>query len=381
MIPYLILLFAPLLFSVFAITTQKQVYGRKWILRVGLDKKIRNDSLLLPVFFFIFFLMLALRDETIGRDLANYKYYFERFSSFGLNRVLQEKWDTLYWLLNWLVGQFTDDYQWFLVIVAAITVWPIAKIYSEDREHGFLKIILFVNMSSFVMIFSGLRQALAISIGLMAYRCVREKKIFWFLVYALASVGFHYTGFIVFAFYPLYHITIRKKDLYVIVPVILLIFIFNKPIFSLIAQMLNSVLGERYDTSIEETGSYTMLILFALFAILAFVFPDEDRMDKETLALRSFLLATVALQCFAPVHSWAMRMNYYFIIFLPILIPKILRYTNRQVGSALRYGSVAWWTEIVLIAFFALYFLYNVYIGCQTGVSALDTYPYVPFWQ
>jgi hypothetical protein len=81
------------------------------------------------------------------------------------------------------------------------------------------------------------------------------------------------------------------------------------------------------------------------------------------------------LQCFAPVHVLAMRLNYYFIIFIPVLIPKILKYHKRS----LKKLTIA--SQVVMIGFFVLYYLINTYESCKTGISDLNTYPYIPFWK
>ena len=70
MIPYLILIFVPLLFSVVASTAVLKEYHGKWSLSVGIDRNIQKNSLLIPVFFIIFFIVLALRDESIGSDIT-----------------------------------------------------------------------------------------------------------------------------------------------------------------------------------------------------------------------------------------------------------------------------------------------------------------------
>ena len=100
--------------------------------------------------------------------------------------------DVLYTSLNWSVSRFTDDFQVFLAVVALITIIPIAWIYSEDRDHSFLKIVLFINMSTFIMMFSGLRQAIAISIGVIAYRCVKKKKLLLFIVFVIIAMYIYY---------------------------------------------------------------------------------------------------------------------------------------------------------------------------------------------
>lgn len=51
--------------------------------------------------------------------------------------------------------------------------------------------------------------------------------------------------------------------------------------------------------------------------------PQESKMDKDIIGLRNILFLSAFLQCFTLVNYWAMRMNYYFLIFLPILISKI----------------------------------------------------------
>jgi hypothetical protein len=82
----------------------------------------------------------------------------------------------------------------------------------------------------------------------------------------------------------------------------------------------------------------------------------------------------VLLQCFAPVHNLAMRMNYYFIIFVPIVMPKIFKHTKDSIKDVAKIAKG------VIVGFFVVYYLYTTFISCLTGESALNTYPYIPFW-
>ena len=316
MLPYVLLMFVPLLFSFVSFRSSFTEYNGKWSVSLGRKREILEHSCLIPVFFIIIIVLLALRDVSIGRDLKIYRNYFYSLLSVDVQYVLKN-WETdiLYWLLTWLIGQFTDSYQVYLTIVALITVIPIAVIYAQDRRHGFLKIVLFMNMSTFVMLFSGLRQAIAITVGLIAFECTKKEHFWRFLLVALIGMGIHHTGFMILVIYPLYHATFKRKHLWFIIPSILLVFIFNKQIFGWATNLIGQLFGDKYFGEAKETGAYTMLILFILFAVFAYIIPDEKQMDKETLGLRNILLVAVMLQCFAPIHMLAMRMNYYFIIF------------------------------------------------------------------
>ena len=204
-------------------------------------------------------------------------------------------------------------------------------------------------MSTFIMIFSGLRQAIATSIGLLAYEFVRKKKIFGFFFCVILACGFHHTAFMLLALYPLYHMNLKRKNLWFVIPVLLIVFVFNAQIFTFATDLLTLFFGEGYDTEVEATGAYTTLVLFAFLAVFAYLIPDEKYMDKETIGLRNILLMAVVLQCFAPVHMLAMRMNYYFIIFIPILIPKILK------SAPHRFGDIAWLAKVGMTGFFLIY--------------------------
>lgn len=375
MLPYVILMFAPLLVYQVSVTRQENRTGKEWSLSIGKTPQVLYNSLIVPLFFLLYFLLLSLRHETLGKDLLNYRDYFLYYQNVDFSVVLKEKQDILYWVLNWVIARFTDDYQVFLTVIAAIAVFPIAKLYCEDKQYGFLKIVLFMNMSIFIMLFSGLRQSVALSFGLVAYHFVRKKKPFWFLLFALITLGFHHTGFMVLLYYPLYYMKLHRRQLWFVIPIIGMVFAFNKQIFGWASNLMFSVMGDRYDVEVEDTGAYLMIILLILFAIAAYFFQDEKKMDAEAFGMRNFLLMAVLLQCFAPVHTLSMRLNYYFIIFVPIIVPKIFKYSKDNIKDVARI------TKGVIVGFFVVYYLYTTYISCQTGESALSTYPYVPFWE
>lgn len=376
MLPYVLLMFVPLVFSFLSFSSSFTEYNGKWSVSLGKNKEILEHSCLIPVFFMILIVLLALRDVSTGIDLENYRHYFYVHSAAELSYVIENSEnDVLFWLLTWLIGQVTNSYQIYLTVIALLSVVPIAIVYSQDRRHGFLKVLLFMNMSTFVMLFSGLRQAVAIALGVVAFECAKKKQFFRFLLVALIALGMHHSAFVIFAFYPLYHITFKRKHLWFVIPSILLVFIFNKPIFTWATVFMSRFFGDKYMTVSEETGAYTMLILFILFAIFAYIIPDEKKMDKEMLGLRNMLLFAVLLQCFAPIHMLAMRLNYYFIIFIPILIPKLLTVVKPNIKD------VAVVAKVVLVVFFTLYYLTTAYIACQTDGGSLNTYPYIPFWE
>ena len=68
-------------------------------------------------------------------------------------------------------------------------------------------------------------------------------------------------------------------------------------------------------------------------------------------------------------------MNYYFIILIPITIGKCLNCMEREKEEIARLS------ETIMSIFFTALFMYSIYESYITGISTLDTVPYITFWK
>lgn len=365
MITYFVLLFVSALFCFVAKSKEKYIFGS--------NEYITKNNLSIPLFFLFLWVLLACRSIEIGNDTANYKTFFLAYANRPFSQIFDQELEPLYAILNWLVGQITNNFQIFLAVVGVIIIAPIVTLYKKDRSHSYLKIILFVNMPVFIMMFSGIRQSIAMSIGLVAFSFVKKKKWFAFLISVIIAIGFHTSAFMLFAMYPLYYFTFRKRHLYFIIPLMAAVYIFNRPIFTGLSSIM-SLFGTRYDAyEASDTGAVTMIILLMMFMVYTYVIPDDSKINGEYIGMRNYLLLATLLQCFAPLHTLAMRMNYYYIMFIPIVVSEAANYAEN------RWKQIAKIADIVMCVFFTVYFLLNVFSASKTG-GMLHTVPYIPFW-
>lgn len=358
MIPYYIMIALPFLMSVVQFESQAR----------QLITKKKNYPIL--VFFAVYFLLLALRHAQIGSDTVRYLEVYEQITVTGwLDLTNVRESEFAYTLLNKLVSFVFDNKQVFLAVAAAITVIPLAKLYYEESENSMVSIALFLVYPVFMMNFSGIRQGLAISMGALAYFAVKKKKPIRFILVVLLAMSFHQSAFILLLMYPLYHMRMRPVHLPILIPIYALIFLFNDRVYRFVLPLLGDKYADRYD-ELGETGAYTMIILMVLFFLYAFIVPSKDQMDPVTWGFRNFLVLALVIQLFAPISPIAMRLNYYYIIFIPLLIPRI---TTRWKSVDPFITKVV---NIVMIVFFIGY-----YILFTTKANSLNIYPYIPFWQ
>lgn len=330
------------------------------------DRHESANRAAITCFFIILFLALALRGETVGRDIPGYKYYFEVISRSGWGEIFSLDLEPGFILLNKLVSLFTDNFQIFIAVTAAITVFPLCKIYREEIKNAGITAVLFINMSTFVMMFSGIRQAIAITLGVIAFKFVKEKKWIKFLIISAIAMTFHTSAFMLFLMYPVYHYKLKRNSFWLLTSIFAFCLIFNRQIMT----VLMFLMPDRYsDTSLSYNNAYTMIILFAIFTAYSVIIPDERKLGATGRGLRNMLLLSTLLQTFAPVHPLSMRMNYYYIIFIPLMLPKIMN------ASEDKWKNTVELSKFIMLVFFTAYFFYmstspNSYI-----------FPYHFFWE
>ena len=351
MVPYYILVFAPFLCSL--IMKQNNYEENKVARKVTMS-----------VFFLIFLLLLAFRDEMCGQDMLNYKNFFAnaQYTSWGVE--LKPMDEPGYFYLQKLFHEVSSSFHAFTAFVAFASILPWWVLYSKESDNTVLTIAVFLAVAPFSMFFSGLRQILAMAFVVPAWNCAKKKKWIGFVLCVLVAFTMHSSAWIIAALLPLYYLKITKKWLIPLGGVMAGVLVLSRPIMEFVV----SIMGEQYVLGMTDTNAYTILILLLLFAAYTFFIPDESKMDRDTVAMRNILVFTILIQCFAPVHTLAMRMNYYFLPFIPLLISRVshrARYALEQVATI---------ANIVMIVFFTFWFFRTLTLNDNLNIVPYTTW-------
>lgn len=358
MLPYVLLVLIPMI--VWAVAPRY---------RFTMNGKTLSETKTLPIdtFMLIFFLLLALRGTRCGIDTVQYERLYNQYGRLSLEQIFRTFEHELgFKLLCKWVYLIANNFQVLLTITAALCVYPLWYFYRRESVNQPLSVALFVGVAPIVMYFSGIRQAVAISMGIFAWYAAKERKLFRFLLAVAIANQFHNSAFILLAIYPLYRAKITKKWLWIVIPCMLAIFAFRTVIFN----FLLTLLWDEYETT-PPTGATTILLLLIIFSVYAYVMPNEDSLEWDIIAMRNLLLLSVVLQIFAMLHPLAMRMNYYFLIFVPVLIPKISKHCKPG------FKQVANFSVVIM----TVYFIYHFLITGINDNDDLNVFPYIPFWQ
>ena len=185
----------------------------------------------------------------------------------------------------------------------------------------------------------------------------------------------------------------------IITAVLAMIFFFRAELLSVALEFLPGRYKDLYG-ELTFTNDYGMLLLFVAFTAYSFFIPDEKRLlstkdeqgkllcamrgfsrelegtdgsVEEISGLRNFLFLMMLVQMFASVSTVAMRFNYYYMVFLPVLLPKVANACGKKKFKR----DLASLSRVVMVVVFVMYFFVNAFFGADV----LQVFPYLPYWK
>lgn len=333
------------------------------------NNRERLNRTAIDSFFVIWLILLVFRHESIGADLVGYEWYFSLSSDMGLKDLLTADMEAGFLLLSKLLQFIGLGFRSAIISVALLSLVPIWRFYRENcKNNVFLSIVVFLSIGLFGIYFSALRQVIAMGFAVPIYRYTKDKRVLPVIFLVLCAMLFHRSAVVMLLFYPVYHLRIQNiQRLLLLMMLVLPVYLLRVPIF-LLAQNL---LFKEYTLTLSETGAFATLLLFLVFLIYSFTITNNSVLDADTYGLRNLLILSIFIQIFSGINTLVMRLNYYFILFIPILVPRLFRYANEKNMGIARVSVFA------MVSFFTVYYFYRAY----SSTDYLNIYPYLAFWQ
>lgn len=318
----------------------------------GFNNREKRNRNTVTIFFVLYIVLLCLRDITVGVDTKHYvSRYFNQLCDMRWKDALQHlNAEKGFLFLTKLISYFGGE-RLFIAFFAIISVYPVLYLYRNEAEDALLCCSFFLISLLFEIFFSGMRQGVAIGLDVPAFYLARRKKIIPFLVLVALAMCFHETGIMIALIYPIYHANITRKWLWFVVPGMAFVYLNRSAIFMYMLEKAGGYYLENYGyLTSESSGQIGLMILFVLISIYAFIMLDEGKATREDIGVRNILLLATAIQLLTPVHPVISRLNYYFILFIPIAIGRV------NVNCRPIFWKISKIASIVMTIFFTIYF-------------------------
>lgn len=311
---------------------------------------------------FTFILCLGLfRSELLGVDVYNYKeYFYSWYPSYTFREVLINfKMDNGYILLNKIIYLFTDNFWIVKSIIYIISFGLISTIIYKHSKYPALSFLIYVGFGYLGFSFCILRQSLALSICLYAYKYVEMKNFKLFLLLIIIAGMFHKTAYAYLIIYPILNYQFFNyqflKKIFIIV-----FFLLN---VVLIFPFLINIYTIDYSNNIITGEGLNLLLVFIFIYFILYFFNKKYNKSFFTNKEKDIIFMPIYFQIVTLFFSLLTRITNYYSIMFVVVIPNII------------YKSKSTILFIIIILLFSFLFL-NTLISDSTNIV-----PYITIFE
>ena len=352
------------------------------------------------VVFGIMTLISALRASTIGIDLdLHYAKNYELISSVNWSDIpifaTLKQYELGYCYFTKLLTYISTDVQFYIIFTSVVIYGVHGYFFYKKSEDVILSSSLFMFFCLFYMYMNIVRQAIAVSILLMAYLIFSEskKKVHNYVVFVLLVIlasGFHSSAILCLVYLLFDKLKFTKIHMLLGIVVTALIYVGYSSVYKFVLSILGG--NDKYSSYLdsEEYGVgymnlqsiYYVIITLGAFLLGYYILVWKDKTSHKLFAKQeykvksneSFMLymSFIAFACRLLIFKMSIitRFTFYFIPFVLILYPyaisKFKRRSNRIILNLTVYG-------VCLI--------YFVWVTLSNADTLYGVVPYEFFWQ
>lgn len=316
------------------------------ILLTGKKPAKAKKIIYLGITFGLMFLVSVMR-YGMGNDYFSYMRIFDEISAAGWGEALTLGYEPLFTVITKLISALTDSYEVMYGIYSVLILAPVAFAIYKWSDNVWLSTAAYLCLTFFYASLSFIRQSLAVSLLILAFGFIREKKIVPVLIIAVAAIGFHYTAV---AFIPMYLLSlIKPTKKYMIIfgsvsvgalITCLIMKAAGANPLNLVADIVTAVTGRDYSSYIGttwfETGfdvRYLVMPLAVLgLVIVSYFLGWKEKKEADTLL--QFTLINTVIWLFITYAFIIERFSMYIFIFSLFTIPSVLSYFEEKAELA-----------------------------------------------
>ncbi len=300
---------------------------------------------------FQLFLILALRDVTLGVDLPNYsagyKYisgldFGDMFSRLGISGIADLvypfSYENGYTVFNWVVSHIGFSFHAFLVVCAAINISSVSYFIYKYSKKPWLSFVIFVAFGFFVYDFGIIRQSLALSMILWSYILLDKKKYIGSIISFIMAFGFHRIAIIAI---PLLFLSrtkyITKNKFIALLLLSLPLLLLSGVLYNNVVISMMSSMGKGYAG--HDMIMNNMFMLLAGISLLVLFFYNFKNINNKIDSVSCFaLIFAIYFSIIGLYNDNFARGLQFYSIFLVILIPAVLeQYKDQKIIHILEF--------------------------------------------
>lgn len=268
----------------------------------------------------ILILISGLRAFSIGIDTSSYFARFQLIRQYDfcyLFNLLGR--DQGYLFIEFLISIVFNNFTVMLVLVAITSVLPFIILTKRYSNMILISLVLYITLGFYTISFSTLRQSMAIGLVLISTNYIIKGNFLKFLLSVALASTLHFTAIIFLPVYLFKYLKIKNLSI---------LFMSLLALGSIIIRgQIQSVMLAFYGRSVEsvETGGLGVYLLAFITVALGYFFRKNLSKNSASIIMYYIVFAGLVLMPITLFHPAVTRINWYFLVFQPILVSNIIK--------------------------------------------------------
>ncbi len=305
-----------------------------------------KKAVYIAVMFALMYAVSVLR-YGIGNDYFSYINIFRQIEAADFSELFFLGFEPLFALITKLLTFVTTDPEVLYAIFAALILAPVGWAIYRHSENAWISVAVYLCFTFFYTSLNFIRQSIAVSVIILAYGFMKQKKVVPVLIFGIAAALLHYTAAVFIPFYLLSLIRPTKKYLIIyssvsvgaLVTCLIMKSAGANPL-NLLADLVTSLTGKDYTGYINstwfETGfgfDYLIMPLGLLAVVLISYFCGwKEKPEADMLLQLTLMNATVwSFITFAFIVE---RFSMFIFIFSLFTVPSVTSYFAKKAENA-----------------------------------------------
>lgn len=289
---------------------------------------------------FVLWLLIGLRDQLFGRDTLGYVNFFQK----SLVLDLKDKPEPLHDLFVFLIRSITDNYHIYLLLSAApicLALYYLFKRYLNNSYEVLAAICIYTVLGIFGFNNAGLRQTIAMSLGIFAFLYADKDKWIPSVLCLIIAYFYHNSSFILFLIYPAFFFNPKRYGPIIVIALFLIGAVMPGVVMPFIQTYLP--MEDRFGNYAEFTQNqnYTGFFLQMILVAIAYIQKDKVMLPEKT---KNFFMNMaflgLGMQSLTVTFAEMFRVSYYFCIFDLVLVPLALTSFKGEQGKTIRVAFI-----------------------------------------
>lgn len=223
------------------------------------------------------FLLIALRNESIGADTGVYYLHFLKtidapWDTFTKITEMEEGYTTFVKLITYI----TEDLLVFQCICTAVYFLCVVSFVNQLETDRFLVLFLFGSLGMYTFMFTAIRQCLAISFCLYSYKFIKKRSIIPFIILVALATSIHKSSILFAVAYIFYDFVLSPKNIIAYICGTTFAVVFLESIQGWFNEQLE------YDFGIESgAGGFIFSVAVLGMMIIAIIFAFQSGESKS----------------------------------------------------------------------------------------------------